>query len=86
MIKILYYVFLFQAALNAATVSMKVDLKGTGICAVALHPGWVQTEMGGPKAPLQVPDACQRIVNTIVNLKEEHNGGFWDLDGKKMPW
>uniref|UniRef100_A0A146KPM7 C-factor n=1 Tax=Lygus hesperus TaxID=30085 RepID=A0A146KPM7_LYGHE len=75
-----------KAALNAATISMKVDLKGTGICAVALHPGWVKTEMGGPKAPLEVNDACSRIVKTVFGLTEQHNGGFYDLDGKIMPW
>ncbi|KAF6206158.1 hypothetical protein GE061_017383, partial [Apolygus lucorum] len=75
-----------KAALNAATVSMKVDLKDTGICAVALHPGWIKTQMGGPKAPLEVDKACSRIIKTVFGITDQHNGGFYDLDGKNLPW
>lgn len=42
----------FQAAINAATRSLSVDLKPDNILAVSLHPGWIKTDMGGKQAPL----------------------------------
>ncbi|XP_058064118.1 C-signal [Anopheles bellator] len=75
-----------KAALNAATKSMSLDLLQSGIMAVALHPGWVKTEMGGSKAPLSVDESCDAIVKTLLSLNESHNGGFFQYDGKMLPW
>ncbi|XP_052866062.1 C-factor [Anopheles cruzii] len=75
-----------KAALNAATKSMSLDLRPSGIMAVALHPGWVKTDMGGSKAPLSVDESCDAIVRTLLSLNESHNGGFLQYDGKTLPW
>ncbi|XP_049300478.1 C-factor [Anopheles funestus] len=75
-----------KAALNAATKSMSLDLKGHQIMAVALHPGWVQTDMGGSKAPLTVEESCKAMVNTVLALNESNNGGFLQYDGTPLPW
>lgn len=42
----LYHYRLTKTGLNNATKSLSVDLKKEGIMAVALHPGWVKTDMG----------------------------------------
>ncbi|MGR5456767.1 SDR family NAD(P)-dependent oxidoreductase, partial [Vibrio alfacsensis] len=39
-----------KAALNSVVKSLSNDLSQEGITVLALHPGWVQTEMGGPNA------------------------------------
>ncbi|MEZ0314827.1 MAG: SDR family oxidoreductase, partial [Myxococcota bacterium] len=39
-----------KAALNIASKSLAVDLSGRGIISVVVHPGWVQTEIGGRSA------------------------------------
>ncbi|XP_055606488.1 C-factor isoform X2 [Uranotaenia lowii] len=75
-----------KAALNAATKSMSLDLKPNQIMAVAMHPGWVRTDMGGSKAPLSVEQSCKGMVKTVLGLGEQHNGGFLQYDGKALPW
>lgn len=66
---------------------MSVDLQSSGIICIALHPGWVRTDMGGPSAPLDITTSCRYIVNTIFELKPEHNGCFLNYDGKsEIPW
>ncbi|XP_053678812.1 C-factor [Anopheles nili] len=75
-----------KSALNAATKSMSIDLKGHQIMAVALHPGWVQTDMGGSKAPLTVEQSCAAIIRTMLAFNESHNGGYYQYDGKQLPW
>ncbi|XP_055632487.1 C-factor [Toxorhynchites rutilus septentrionalis] len=75
-----------KSALNAATKSMSIDLRSNQIMAVAMHPGWVRTDMGGSKAPLAVEQSCEQMVQTVLSLGEKHNGGFLQYDGKELPW
>lgn len=82
----LYHYRVTKSGLNAATKSISIDLKTDGIMAIALHPGWVKTDMGGEKAPMEVEESCKHIVDTIFNLKASNNGGFIQYDGKALPW
>ncbi|XP_050315472.1 C-factor-like, partial [Anthonomus grandis grandis] len=75
-----------KASLNMATKSMSIDFKNDGILATCVHPGWVQTDMGGANAPMSVEDSCGHLVKFIDNLSEEHNGGYFQYDGKALPW
>lgn len=65
---------------------MSFDLRRQKILAVALHPGWVQTDMGGPKAPLTTEQSAKNIVSFFESLNETHNGGFYQHDGSKLEW
>jgi NAD(P)-dependent dehydrogenase (short-subunit alcohol dehydrogenase family) len=78
--------FSLQAALNMATRSLSVELKEDGILVTALHPGWVQTAMGGPNAAITVETSVTNIVKTLYSLTEKHNAGFVQYDGKELPW
>lgn len=82
----LYHYRVTKSGLNAATKSLSIDLKNDGILAVNMHPGWVKTDMGGPKAPLEVEQSCDGMVSTILKLDKSHNGGFIQYDGKALPW
>jgi NAD(P)-dependent dehydrogenase (short-subunit alcohol dehydrogenase family) len=82
----LYHYRVTKSGLNAATKSLSLDLKTDGIMAVSMHPGWVKTDMGGDKAPLEISESCSKMVKTINNLKPSHNGGFIQYNGKELPW
>ena len=53
---------------------------------VALHPGWVQTEMGGANATLTPEQAVSGIRQTLANLTPEQSGQFLSYDGSTLPW
>lgn len=75
-----------KAALNMITKSLSVDLADEGIMAVALHPGWVQTDMGGSNASLTIKESVDGLITVIGSLDESKNGGFLDYTGKTLPW
>jgi NAD(P)-dependent dehydrogenase (short-subunit alcohol dehydrogenase family) len=72
-----------KAALNMATRAMAAELKERGICVVALTPGWVKTDMGGPNAPLTPEQSARAIAKTIEGLTLEQAGGFLERTGEK---
>lgn len=75
-----------KAGLNAATKSLSHDLKDGKVLCVSIHPGWVRTDMGGSKAPLDVETSTRTIVETLMAMNETHNGGFFEHNGKPLPW
>lgn len=75
-----------KCALNAVTRSLSIDLKDDNILVMSLHPGWVKTAMGGNNAPLEVDVAAHHIVDFLSKLTHKHNGGFYQYDGKQVPW
>jgi len=82
----LYHYRVTKSGLNAATKSLSIDLRNDGIMTVNMHPGWVKTDLGGPKAPMEIGESCDSMVNTILKLDKSHNGGFIQYDGKPLPW
>jgi NAD(P)-dependent dehydrogenase (short-subunit alcohol dehydrogenase family) len=77
---------LSKAALNMAARNLAIELKQDGVLSVALHPGWVRTDMGGPDAPLGVEEAVAAMVRTIDALGPDQSGGFYDRTGRPAPW
>jgi NAD(P)-dependent dehydrogenase (short-subunit alcohol dehydrogenase family) len=77
---------LSKAALNMATRNLGHELGREGMTVVAIHPGWVRTDMGGAKAPLSVAESVASMLATIGRLRSEHNGTFVDRDGTSLPW
>lgn len=77
---------LSKAALNMAARNLAIELRKDGILSVALHPGWVRTDMGGPEAPLGVQEAVDALIRTIDALGPAYSGGFFDRTGGPAPW
>lgn len=75
-----------KAALNMATRLLAFELSARGIGCVAVHPGWVQTDMGGPQAPLRATDAVRAMIAFVDQLRVEQYGGFFASDGQRLPW
>jgi NAD(P)-dependent dehydrogenase (short-subunit alcohol dehydrogenase family) len=74
-----------KAALNMLTVVLAFELKGTRVKVNASHPGWVQTDMGGPNAPLQVAEGAKTAV-TLATLSDDGPTGVFLHSGKPLPW
>src|SRR5581483_2636221 len=76
-----------KAALNALTVSMALDLgRRHRITACVIHPGWVRTDMGGPRAEIDARTSVQGMRSVIAGLTLERAGRFWSYDGSELPW
>jgi len=75
-----------KAALNAVVKSLSIDLKDKGLISVALHPGWVKTEMGGPNAEITTRECVEKIFNNLATLSIQDSGRFIDIDGSDIPW
>jgi NAD(P)-dependent dehydrogenase (short-subunit alcohol dehydrogenase family) len=53
---------------------------------VALHPGWVRTDMGGPGAAIDVADSARDVRRVLAHLGPRHKGQFINHDGTLVPW
>lgn len=75
-----------KAAQNMATAQLARALATRGIVVLALHPGWVQTAMGGPQATDAPADAVAGMLRVIDDVTLEQSGGFFDWRGERLPW
>jgi NAD(P)-dependent dehydrogenase (short-subunit alcohol dehydrogenase family) len=75
-----------KAGVNAITKSLAQDLQDRGIIVVALNPGWVRTDMGGPDAELEVETSVHGMQRVIEGLRPEDSGKFLSWDGRELPW
>ena len=75
-----------KAALNMFTRSLAAELRDEGFTCIVMNPGWVQTDMGGPNAPLQAPESISGMQAVIARLTPADSGTFWTYEGKQMPW
>ncbi len=75
-----------KAALNMAFKSVALELKDSDVVAAVLHPGWVQTDMGGKNAPVTPRDSIAGMRKVIAGLTLEDAGSFHAFDGEALPW
>lgn len=75
-----------KAAVNMVMRSAAIDLAPRGITCVLLNPGWVRTDMGGPKAPLSPQESVTVMRNLIGTLGPDQSGKFYNYDGREYPW
>ena len=81
--------YIYRASKAAATNlarNLAVDLKADGIAVGAYHPGWVRTDMGGPRATIEVDESAKGLMQRFEALSLETTGVFEDYRGQAIPF
>ena len=74
-----------KAALNSVLKDASIALRGRAAC-VALHPGWVRTDMGGAQADLTPEQSVAGLRRTLAGVTPDRSGLFLNYDGREIPW
>ncbi len=75
-----------KAAVNTVVKSLAIDLQPRGIIAVLLHPGWVQTDMGGRGALISTKQSVTGMKSILDRVTHSDTGKFIAYDGQHIPW
>ena len=70
-----------KAALNMAVAAAQNDYPRATL--VTIDPGWVQTDMGGATAPVQIEDSVSGMRSVIASLTPEDRGQLLHYDGRR---
>jgi NAD(P)-dependent dehydrogenase (short-subunit alcohol dehydrogenase family) len=73
-----------KAALNMAARSFSWRHKAHPVLAIA--PGWVRTDMGGPSATFDVETSCRNVANAIEKHSKAPGNRYVNYDGTELPW
>jgi len=76
-----------KAGLNMVMKCLSLEFAKDEILVSSIHPGWVQTDMGGNQAPLTTEQSVRHMIATIAKME---SGKFYNYDfaetGKYLPW
>ena len=75
-----------KTALNMVMACYAQEILETGVAVTMFHPGWVQTDMGGPNAHLTPTESITHLRASIDKLSFEDTGKSFNYDGTPMPW
>jgi NAD(P)-dependent dehydrogenase (short-subunit alcohol dehydrogenase family) len=75
-----------KAALNSLVRSFAARHREKEFAVLALHPGWVRTDMGGPNADIDVETSARGLADVIERAQGDRRDGFFDYKGDELPW
>ena len=75
-----------KTALNMLSLTESFDLKGDHVCVVALDPGWVRTDLGGPNAHLAPEESAHPCADLILGLTLVQTGKFLHYSGSQIAY
>jgi NAD(P)-dependent dehydrogenase (short-subunit alcohol dehydrogenase family) len=73
-----------KTALNMLSLTEAFDLKESHICVIALDPGWVRTDLGGPNAHLAPDESARPCADLILGLSMASTGKFLHYSGSEI--
>ena len=75
-----------KAGLNAINTTLAQDFGKEGMTFVVMHPGYVQTDMNEGRGNITADQSAKGIAAVIRKLRHKDNGGYYDWEGKELPW
>ncbi|NHJ40624.1 MAG: SDR family oxidoreductase [Asgard group archaeon] len=75
-----------KSALNMFSKMLSLELKNKGIVVIPMHPGHVQTDLGGYSAPLKPSESIEGMIKVIDSLSIEDSGSYLSWNGEELPW
>jgi NAD(P)-dependent dehydrogenase (short-subunit alcohol dehydrogenase family) len=75
-----------KTAVNQVVKSLANDLAGQGISVISLHPGWVQTDMGGANAEINTATSAAGLKTVLQAAGTAQSGQFFEYNGDAIPW
>lgn len=75
-----------KAALNMLTRGLKETTDKHGQTLLSIHPGWVQTDMGGENATLTIAESTQGIVDQFEAWRGKGGHHFIEYSGRELRW
>jgi NAD(P)-dependent dehydrogenase (short-subunit alcohol dehydrogenase family) len=75
-----------KSALNMQSKLLQNALGPEGFHVLAVHPGWMQTDMGGPEADIPPAVAAESIVRLATKTWNPGEGAYIDYEGNPLNW
>jgi NAD(P)-dependent dehydrogenase (short-subunit alcohol dehydrogenase family) len=75
-----------KTAVNQVVKSLSIDLSSRDISVISLHPGWVQTDMGGPNAEISPDESVSGLKSILQSADLSQSGQFIEFNGNSIPW
>lgn len=75
-----------KSALNMASKILQNALKPGGFKVLAIHPGWMRTDMGGQEADIAPDEAAEGIFRLAMKAWQPEEAIYMDYQGSVLSW